>query len=647
MFLAGLWMSTGAAHAINCSGLPTQFTGNEFPKGNFFSNFNNPCYFIYFLGGGGGGTSGGDANAVYWKIWYKVNPQYQLILMGEYPNARYFSVTVYDDHSAIGTSIMDTNIVPLTSSFVNPYEPGVAFVPGQKYIVPINFEGTPGTPEKGCTIPNGYNVAVNNLDATMRHAGMNWNVTPAVFQKLPNFPQHIVDTPTHTAAGSNGPNTGGVIMIRAYLNSPVTGQTAPRLIVRDAHYGCAYPAAYVMKSMQPQVVTNNKTTGQTWINTQQTQSHVLYQNAYLIPACYGPGSTYPPNNNPPNPLSWSRGGEYVPGDNPDASYITADTPAGLTSTIASAGQVMRMRLHIPQTPPTPCTNGCSRSGNEQMRYMSMSFQNGNQTLASIADNSFVQDANGYTTLIVGTGATIPSWVTAANGYTFLDLAAISGYQSLQSIVIRNLIPANNFNCGGNIVPFNTTVYTPPLPGVTNWNGLMGDYLPVVDYPVASLLPQTATAWVGANSCGVLPTASGGVAGRAAYPPFCGVTADSATSVTTVEPPIVNGPPVSVQALPPIALAGGGFGVFPTVLPYTGTTSFLQITDVTQGWSAGYIGSPCTVSISNWATNIMELVANVGGNGGLCPLVSGDQLSIQVWNPQNAASTSTITTTVAP
>src|SRR5450759_2922368 len=37
--------------------------------------------------------------------------------------------------------------------------------------------------------------------------------------------------------------------------------------------------------------------------------------------------------------------------------------------LASAGEVIRMRFRLPTTPPTPCTNGCSRSGNEQMRYM--------------------------------------------------------------------------------------------------------------------------------------------------------------------------------------------------------------------------------------------------------------------------------------
>src|SRR5579862_9552508 len=107
---ASVWLTAGTAFAINCSGLPTSFTGNEFPKGNFFSNFDNACYYINLNSGNGSGGQGGDLNAIYWKIWYKVNPKYELILLGNFPNARYFSVTAYDDHSAISQSILDANI---------------------------------------------------------------------------------------------------------------------------------------------------------------------------------------------------------------------------------------------------------------------------------------------------------------------------------------------------------------------------------------------------------------------------------------------------------------------------------------------------------------------------------------------------------
>ena len=631
ILLTGLCWFPAVSRAINCSGLPTSFTGNEFPTGNFFTNFDNSCYFLSFSSGNGNNGQSGDLNAVYWTIYYKVNPAYQLIVVGQYPNARYFSVTAYDDHSAISQSIMDTDLVPLTSQYVNPYAPGVAFVPGQHYAVPVGFEGTPGTLETGCEM-TGYNVDVNALDATMRHTGMNWNTDPSAFQKAPSIPVHQVDSPDHSV-----PNTGGVLMIRAYLNvTPPSPQTAPHLIVRDVASGCAYPAAYIMGlPAADQIVTTNKNTGAAWLNSVQANGHRLYDNAVLVPACYGPGSSYPPPPTAQNELNWSRGVEYVPGDNPNASYIMATVPSGTPGALQSLNEVMRIRLRVPVVPPTPCTNGCSRSGNEQLRYMSLSFQDsGGVTLASLADSAFTQDTNGYATLIVGTGAAVPSWITPANGYTFLDLTTLSGYLNLSSLYIRNLIPSSTFSCSGEVVPFNTTVYTPPPLG-----GLMGDYLPVVDYPVATSLPPTASALVGADACGVFPN------GRPALAPFCGVVTSNPVTINSVPPQASGQSVIAVQARPPITLNGGGFGLLPQGLPYTGNTSYLEITNVTQNWSAGYTGNPCTVSISNWATNVIELVANVNENG-LCPLAAGDQINIQVWNPQTLVGPATATVTVA-
>ena len=611
-----------AAYAINCSGLPTSFTGNEFPKGNFFSNFNNPCYLINLRGGGGNGNggAGSDLNAVYWEIYYKVDPRYQLIILGEYPNARYFSVTAYDSHDSISQTILDTDIVPVVSYQVNPFQPGVAFVPGQKYVVPVNFGGTPGTLETGCMM-NGFNVDVNGLDATQRHQGMNWNTDSGLFQKFPKFPLHVVDTPAHT-----NPNTGGYIMIRAYLDiTSSTRQTEPHLIVRDVASGCAYPAAYAIQNLQ--IVTDNKSIGQAWIDQQQKKKHQNYAHDYLVPYCYGKDSH--------NAVKWSREVEYLNRTNPDASYIDAPLPpALLPATLAAAGEVMRVRLRVPIPPPTPCTDGCSRSGNEQMRYMSLSFlTSGTVTMASLADSAFTTDPNGYATLIVGTGAVIPSWITPANGYTFLDLTALNGYEDLASLHIRNILPSASFGCSGQVVPYNTGVYTPA-------GNLMSDYLPVVDHPLASSLPPTAAPLVGPSACGAFP------AGQPAASPNCGVDPSPAITISSIPPQAPTESPVAVQALPPITINGAGFGLLPPGLPFTGESTWLLIIDVTQNWSAGYTASPCNIVISNWTPGTVELVANVNQNG-LCPLVSGDQLNVSIWNPQTNSGPATATVTVAP
>jgi hypothetical protein len=609
----------GVAHAINCSNLPTQFTGNEFPNGNFFSNFNNSCYLIPFASGSGG-SQGGDLNAQYNKMYFKVDPRYQLIVVGTFPNARYHSITVYDAHGAPGQFIADANIVPLTSSYINPFEPGTPFVDGQKYAVPLGFGGTPGTLETGCMM-NGFNVAVNSLDATQRHAGMDWNSDPSVFKTNPSFPLHVVDTPQHT-----NPNTAGVLMIRNYLDiTPPSSQTSPYVIVRDVASGCAYPAAYALSTLQ--IVTDNVNTGSTWTDSAQADLHRVYEHNYLRELCFA-------GNPPNNAVGWSRGTEYVPGGIPDGSYINAQLKAGLPQTLAAGGNVIRLRFRMPVTPPTPCTNGCSRSGNEQLRYMSLSFEGpSGSTLASLADSTFTQDPNGYVTLIVGTGASIPSWITPANGYTYFNLAAISGYQQLQSLYIRNILPASTFNCAGNIVPYHTAEYT-------STGGLMGDYLPVVDYPPAANLATVATPPAPTGGCAIFPDGEAGLA------PACGVVTPDPISVVAVSTecaaPGCN--QVFVQPQPPMSIIGHGFGDFPNGLPFAGTSNYLEITDTTQNWDAGYGGDVCNVVISSWAENLIELVANVNQNGA-CLLAAGDQLTVKVWNPQSMSNT-TFTVTVA-
>lgn len=75
------------AHAIDCSGLPNSLTGGEFPTGKFVANFNNnPCYTIA-LGGGNGSGEYGDLNAEYFQFYFRVDPQYQLIVVGSFPRA--------------------------------------------------------------------------------------------------------------------------------------------------------------------------------------------------------------------------------------------------------------------------------------------------------------------------------------------------------------------------------------------------------------------------------------------------------------------------------------------------------------------------------------------------------------------------------
>lgn len=607
VLFVGFCLHVGTARAMDCSGLPTSFTGNEFPKGDFFKNFNNPCYTIH-LGTGTGSVEYGDLNAMYYQLFFKVDPRYQLIVVGEFLNTRYFSVSLNDAHSALSQAILDTDIVPLTSAYTNPSEPGVAYIPGQKYAVPINFGGTPGNLETGCQM-NGYNVDVNSLDGTQRHPGMDWNSDSGFFQQFPSMSDHEIDTPQHT-----NPNTAGLIMIRAYLNGTAPNyQSDPHVIVRDVASGCAYPADYVLSTLG--IVASGNSGGQAWLDASQNEGHHVYETNYLPKLCNARPSKS-------DQMRWSREPEYIPVTNPNAAYIVAPVPKGTTETLAAAGEVMRIRVRVPVTPPTPCTNGCSRSGNEQMRYMSLSFEGvGGKTMASVADSAFTKDTNGYATLIVGTGATVPNWITPANGYTYLDLTTLPNYQSLNLLALRHIIPSTGFSCAAQFIPYRTSLDT-------SLGSLLGDYTPVVDYPVAATLPQQASPLIGLSACGIFPSGDPGVRGS------CGVFSAPPPSISSVvtqcdSPGCTE---FAAQPNPPITINGAGFGTFPGGAPFTGTSTYLGIRDHTQHWDAGSPTSPCTISISSWDTGQIQLVANVGQNTA-CPLESGDKLQIEVVNPQ--------------
>jgi len=269
-----------------------------------------------------------------------------------------------------------------------------------------------------------------------------------------------------------------------------------------------------------------------------------------------------------------------------------------------------------------------------MRYMSLSFTvPGGQTIASLADDYFTTDGDGYATLIVGTGAAVPSWVTPANGYTFLDLTSLTNWQDLVLLSVRHVLPSPGFMCAGQYLPYRLAVDSPA-------GSLIGDYVPVVDYPLASKLPHTATPLIGPSTCDSFPAALAGER------PACSVLPEPPIAIQGVstECPTAGCTKFVAQNKPPIIITGAGFGVFPDGAPFTGTSPYLRIGNWTGQWSAGYTGDTCTVSISSWADNMIQLIAN--SNSRQCPLAAGDNLQVQVWNPQTMSTVKTQFTAAA-
>lgn len=79
-------------------------------------------------------------------------------------------------------------------------------------------------------------------------------------------------------------------------------------------------------------------------------------------------------------------------------------------------------------------------------------------------------------------------------------------------------------------------------------------------------------------------------------------------------------------------------------PYDGLSPYLRIRDLTQGWAAGMRGArfvdAATLSVGDWSDSEITLC----GFSGALPQ-PGDQIEIQLWNPQTALGPATFDTTV--
>jgi hypothetical protein len=101
------------------------------------------------------------------------------------------------------------------------------------------------------------------------------------------------------------------------------------------------------------------------------------------------------------------------------------------------------------------------------------------------------------TLIVGFGSVPPSYVTAANYYTYLDFSKTPNFQSLKNLGLRTIVSAASFQCSATAVKFKTSEDN-------SLGGFMGQYAPIVDLVTANNIPPLATPPSTPDSCGLVP-----------------------------------------------------------------------------------------------------------------------------------------------
>lgn len=111
-----------------------------------------------------------------------------------------------------------------------------------------------------------------------------------------------------------------------------------------------------------------------------------------------------------------------------------------------------------------------------------------------------------------------------------------------------------------------------------------------------------------------------------------------TSAFAVGPHITSVSQVWARGYQTIQIVGSGFG---SVRPYDGDSAYIEITDLTQNWSAGHTGDAVTVNIGTWSDTLISINYFDGSYGvGNQSLLAGDRVSFKVWNAQSGAGPGT-------
>ncbi|MEM9444059.1 MAG: hypothetical protein AAGA18_01790 [Verrucomicrobiota bacterium] len=463
---------------LSLSSLKGQDSGPEIdPEGDFFTNFFKPEYTIVFGDGSNQGDRGSDLKASYDVIRYRVDPRYELIFVGEYPQARFASFVVYDDYLATTDYIRDFELKPLKWFYQNHFRSNIQYKEDQLYAGVISFGGgepNPDTILPGCSL-EGYNVRDNFLDASKRNESVSWN--------------HEENLPAWVPPYIGGDNLAGTITFRRFIKGEDNGilpLARPVVIVREVATGQALTQ---LEAFQKGIVFFNDAYLEPFLPQLEIWTLKWYNEVFQPKKCYWP--------DPESDIYWTRGTEHVAAGNPDSGYLSAEIPTWIMPPLLSGERFIRLRFKLPVMAKLP-TTGEIMTGNEELRYWSLSFQVDPVTLATISDDELILDPDGYVNLIIGLGGTAPAYVTPENFYTFFDFSELEGYENVRAMAIRTILPDVDFCGSAQSVPFKTSEHNP-------MGGFMGEYVPVVDYPLVADLPEVAEQPLPhPESCGVLP-----------------------------------------------------------------------------------------------------------------------------------------------
>jgi hypothetical protein len=339
-----------------------------------------------------------DTAASYWQGHVPIPPGGHVELRGQFPHARYTSVTVYTGQSQSIDGLHDTQIVPDPGS-TNPFLPGADRTATQRsYTLRIVYGQVPA----GGRAPN----TIYTTDADGSKSG-----TP-----LSKFSLRIYEGDRGTGITGGVPLPTMTIVTALGLRIPVPqcpDVNLPDLGITSLLAGTSPPAALPLD-----IPIGGGEDPPVWHKFTSTLGSLL-TNA-------GGGDSALAE------LAEDLVGSGGFGDNADNKYVS-------TAFSAAFGKVLAFRAKAPTFPATG--DGQPTMGTGQLRYWSFCTNaQTTQVYACTADDQTPLDADGDYTVVLSSAADRPANATRACGVAWLP----TGPLSKSIVILRNMLPAPSF-----------------------------------------------------------------------------------------------------------------------------------------------------------------------------------------------------------
>lgn len=342
-----------------------------------------------------------DEGAYYWTSVLPISPGGHIEIDGQFPHARYTSITTYDEKTQAIDGLHDTQIHPDPGA-TNPFLPGAdRSTVHRSYTVQIVNQQIPATGRA----PN--TVYTENADGSK--STKNENMAMFILRI------YVPDLGTGIDGGLPLPSVS------------LVSSSGQRTLVPDC------PDVVPDTGLNETIAASGTSTALPISNPPVSAPLVWHKYTNLATALVnidGDGTPFPDAVTPTTDQAFGSGGFW---ENLDNNYIYAQMDQTL-------GQVLVLHAKAPTTPQT--MNGEARMGTGQLRYWSMCSEDAytTQYYGCVFDEEIPLDSDGYYTILISTAAARPANARLSCGVAWLP----AGPLTRTLFLMRNMLPSPGF-----------------------------------------------------------------------------------------------------------------------------------------------------------------------------------------------------------